>query len=445
VALLLAILAAQGGAVELARAPAPADNPLKGFVPYAGEHAGFPHSLEWFYLPLADVMTGPDAFDWAALEKRLEPIAARGHQAILRFWLDYPGRPSGLPEFLRAAGVTVRAWKNPNADGKTSHTPDYEDPRLRAALRSFLAAFGRRYDGDARLGFLTAGLLGTWGEWHEHPHAEWFASKAVQREVLEGYAAAFRRTPVLLRYPAGRDDPRHVENAERPFGYHDDSFCWATLPTGRREDDWFFGAALKRAGAEDAWRTRPIGGEVRPEVQRTLWDEPTGAPRGQEFGPCVEATHATWLLCHALFSRPPAGAARERALAGARRLGYELQVTRARIPALRGARVGTVELTLKNHGVAPFYGGWPAELAAARAGAEPTVWPTDWRASAILPGEPETLWSARVDASALAPGDYALLVRVKNPLPNGRPLRFANATQDADRPGWLTVGTLRVD
>ena len=33
-------------------------------------------------------------------------------------------------------------------------------------------------------------------------------------------------------------------------------------------------------------------------------------------------------------------------------------------------------------------------------------------------------------------------LRVINPLPNGKPLRFANAEQDRPTPGWLSVGTL---
>jgi hypothetical protein len=51
-----------------APAPGPADNPLEGFVPYAGQGRMFPHSLEFGYLPLAALMTGPTNFDWATLE-----------------------------------------------------------------------------------------------------------------------------------------------------------------------------------------------------------------------------------------------------------------------------------------------------------------------------------------------------------------------------------------
>jgi len=44
----------------------------------------------------------------------------------------------------------------------------------------------------------------------------------------------------------------------------------------------------------------------------------------------------------------------------------------------------------------------------------------------------------------VAPGTYRLALRVPNPLPKGRPLRFANTSQDADLDGWLTLGEVKV-
>ncbi|MFD0474159.1 hypothetical protein ACFQ0B_42365 [Nonomuraea thailandensis] len=54
----------QPGWRDLAAAQAPDANPLEGFIPYAGAYTTFPHSMEWFYLPLNAVMTGPHRFDW---------------------------------------------------------------------------------------------------------------------------------------------------------------------------------------------------------------------------------------------------------------------------------------------------------------------------------------------------------------------------------------------
>ena len=34
-------------------------NPLRGFLPYEGSYSNFPHSMEYFYLPLRSLVTGP--------------------------------------------------------------------------------------------------------------------------------------------------------------------------------------------------------------------------------------------------------------------------------------------------------------------------------------------------------------------------------------------------
>ena len=174
-------------AVPLAYRPAPPDNPLKGFVPYLRATTNFPHSLEWDYTRLSEVMTGPTNFHWEPFEQKLAAAASRGHQFIARFYLEWPGRATGVPAYLLEAGLTLHRWTNTNTQPlppALDHTPDYEDPRLRAALTNFIHALGQRYDGDPRLGFMGLGLLGTWGEWHNYPNQKWFASKAVQREVL---------------------------------------------------------------------------------------------------------------------------------------------------------------------------------------------------------------------------------------------------------------------
>ena len=58
--------------VRLKPAPSPADNPLKGLVPYSDyaeeNRAHFPHSLEFDYLSLAELMRGPSSFDWQPMD-----------------------------------------------------------------------------------------------------------------------------------------------------------------------------------------------------------------------------------------------------------------------------------------------------------------------------------------------------------------------------------------
>ncbi|MCA9260373.1 MAG: hypothetical protein KDA61_14275, partial [Planctomycetales bacterium] len=71
--------------LPLAYAPAPVDNPLKGLVPYQADVRNrFPHSLEFNYLPYSALVKGYAEFDWMPLERLLNDIASRGHQAVFR-------------------------------------------------------------------------------------------------------------------------------------------------------------------------------------------------------------------------------------------------------------------------------------------------------------------------------------------------------------------------
>ena len=273
VLLLAALLTCRASAQNLPMhpleyAPAVVDNPLKGLVPYAGDWRDrFPHSMEFSYLPLSALVIGHAKYDWTPMENLLDGIAARGHQAVFRIYLEYPGKSDGIPAFLVKEGLKVFRYQNTNTQPfppTESLTPDYQDLSLRKTLIAFIAALGRKYDGDPRIGFITAGLLGTWGEWHDYPRNELFADKAVQREVLDAYEAAFKTTRILVRYPAGENHAVQTANTARRLGYHDDSFAWSTLETGKKEDSWFFLSLLRVQQEEsfvgDAVAVAPMGG-----------------------------------------------------------------------------------------------------------------------------------------------------------------------------------------
>lgn len=409
-------LASPAAAVELSYAPAPVDNPLKGLVPYvaAGKKDRFPHAMEFRYFSLKTLMVGPDEFDWRPLERTLKEVSGRGKHLIFRVYCEYPGKGDEVPAFLKETGVKVTKWKG---EGEVSFTPDYRSPVMRKALRDFIIALGKKYDGDARIGFLTAGLLGSWGEWHTYPRDDLWAPKEVQREVMEAYAKAFTKTKILLRYPAGPKTFWHEDNHERPFGYHDDSFCWATLDTGKEADHWYFEPSLRAAGATEKWQRFPIGGEIRPELWKTSFTEQPH-PRDQGFLECVERLHVTWLMDTGLFDPrfPMEAARRQRALRDVRRMGYELYVSRVEWAE------GTLTMTVENRGVAPFYYDWPVELFV---GDSPKAVPAKIKLSGVLPGKP-VKWRFKVEQAE------RYLLRVPNPMTGGSPLKFANKEQGAE-------------
>lgn len=438
-------IAADGERRELEYAPAPVDNPLKGLVPYAGDWRGnFPHSMEFNYLPVSAVVIGADEYDWKPFEKLLNDIASRGHQAVTRFFLEYPGKKEGIPQYLVKNGLKVHTYLNTNTQPlppSEVNTPDYADANLRKMLKAFIAEFGKRYDGDARLGYITAGILGTWGEWHDYPREELYASKDVETEVMDAYAAAFKTTPVLLRYPAGKDHGTHAPNAARPFGYHDDSFAWATLDTGKKNDSWFFMPAMKSAGKEalEKWKTQPIGGEIRPEAWGKVFDEKPGMKEIQNFRQCVIETHATWMMDSGMFEKRQSPERIQRAEDEVRRMGYEFHI-RAVTLAISGRKL-SLKTEIENRGVAPFYYDWRPEYALLAA--DKTIAKTfagTGKLTGILPGDAPREWTDELDATALAPGKYKVLLRVANPLRNGHPMGFADKSQDADQKGWVTVG-----
>ncbi|ADB30611.1 hypothetical protein Kfla_1513 [Kribbella flavida DSM 17836] len=422
----------------LPAAAAPDVNPLKGFIPYAGDYSTFPHSMEWFYLPLNAVMTGPNRFDWEPLEQQLDAIAARGHQAAFRFYLDYPAKPSGIPQFLLDQGLLTRPYDDFDNNG-LSVSPDYDDPRLAAALDTFIAALGKRYDGDPRAGFIQLGLLGFWGEWHTWPHngepgtENWFASPGQQLRVLKAYDEAFDKTKLMVRYPS-------TDNKALDLGYHDDSFAYSTLPG----PGWHFMDLMQQAGTTGKWLNAPIGGELRPELQGCIFTVPMecAGDGDNNFADGVTQTHVSWLLNQYAFSPGYTGATYDNALAAATSIGYQLRV--AAVKTSRQRRGLDVSVRIQNDGVAPFYYDWPLQLAAVgRDGRIARTWTTSWKLASVKPGAPVEL-SAAVRTAGLRKGEYTLVLRAANPLRGGMPLRFANAGQDTTVSGWLTLGRTRV-
>ncbi|GAA2896997.1 hypothetical protein GCM10020220_103580 [Nonomuraea rubra] len=429
--------AGQPGWRNLAAAPAPDANPLEGFIPYAGAYTTFPHSMEWFYLPVNAVMTGPHRFDWRALEEQLDAIAARGHQAAFRFYLDYPGKPSGVPQFLLDQGLLTRPYDDFGNNGQ-SVSPDYDDPNLTAALDRFIAALGRRYDGDPRIGFVQLGLLGFWGEWHTWPHngdpgtENWFASPAEQLRVLDAYDRAFDRTRLMVPLPRRRQQgarpglPRRLLRLLHPAG-----------PRLALHGPDAAGGHHRQV-ADQHGRRRAAARAAGLPVQRADGTVPATGTRTSDTS--VAQTHATWLLNHYAFSPGYTGAAYDQALKGARSLGYELRVTAVRTERRRGS-LG-VAVRISNDGVAPFSYDWPVQLAAVgRDGRIARTWTTSWKLTGVMPGEPAELTATC--RSGCGKGEYTLVLRAANPLPNGMPLRFANAGQDTTVPGWLTLGRIR--
>ncbi|MEV6412617.1 DUF4832 domain-containing protein [Kribbella sp. NPDC051718] len=465
----------------LQAADGPLDNPLKGFArfysPGANQNTGYPHALTWGYFGLSEVMTNAancGSYNWSILDNMLAETAAQGNQAAIRFYMVYPGGTGSHP--ANAIPSCFNGQVNYRTDTYWNVTePDYDSPYLVNALKNFIAAFGARYDGDPRLGFVHLGLIGLWGEWHTWPYdtdtadglPNYMPTDANGAQIITAYDNAFNTTKLELRYP---DAAGGAANS-RDVGYHDDSFCYregsplagVTLPQSLGGASY---SQLQRnlgTGTENKWINDSMGGEVRPEIQSVAFDNwPGGSGAVDNMKACLELEHTTWKINEQSANYSPGNA---NVGAAVRLMGYNLTVNKA---YFQNTASGTTNLgvQISNTGVAPFYYPWKVTVGLKNsAGTVVQSWDTTWDLRTIQPlkirafpdwnvgadptyrdfGYPQ-YFQTPVNLANVAQGNYQWVLRVKNPLEatsaNAKKLRFANATQNAD--GWVGLGSVTV-
>ncbi|OAX48103.1 DUF4832 domain-containing protein [Paenibacillus sp. AD87] len=426
-------------------------NPLKGFLPFSklpsesvDPNNSFPHSMEWFYVSLRDLMTDWNTYNWAPLDAYLNDIASRGNQAAFRVYVDYPGRTSGIPQFLINGGLMTRDYdQNGNHDTSThSLAPDWNDANLNQALRQFVTALGARYDGDPRIGFLTTGLYGFWGEWHTWPYntdpTNWEMNQSNRDGLLTAFKSAFQKTQVLARYPYSAS----TADLKNAFGYHDDSFSYETLFA----NDWGFWNLITQNGLQNIWKTHPIGGELYPPLQQdtSFWQHWPNQ-NGEDFQTSVETTHASWLMYDRVYKNSlPDETAKLNALRAHKMLGYTLYNSSVQLSDSSASSL-QVNVKLQNKGVAPFYYNWEVEFGVLNSSDTwvKSLGTKSWNLKSILPGDTDYSFSYSANHN-LPAGDYRLVMRIVNPLTGGKTIRFANTRQDANLNGWLTLSGFHV-
>jgi len=408
-----------------ASSPGPLDNPLKGYCLYtnAGEiHR--PYSMVFQYVSWKELepVEGRYAFeDW---EKRKWPHPrASGKHVVLRVYVDYPGKSSGLPDWLRAKGVTEKNYRA-HGGGKS---PDYNHPQMVLALERLITAMGKHYNTHPRVAFIQLGLLGFWGEWHTYPRGELFASKATQHRIIRAYLKAFPNKQLMARYADGVLSKYHA------IGFHDDMFPEDT-DNGK---GWSFLARMRRGGHIDSWKHNVVGGEMVPNAAKKWlgkrWEFTQAMASRSHFswmgpyGPALEAKVSDDFIAHS-----------DQLV---RQMGYQFRLTEIRHSrsVISGAQCRVIMQGM-NEGVAPFYYPWPIKLA----------W-LDVRGTVLssvqleddvrkwLPGKFEI--QATLPAPA-KPGTYQLGFGIEDPWKNKPAIRLANRLPLMG--GWTVLGQVQV-
>jgi hypothetical protein len=144
-----------------------------------------------------------------------------------------------------------------------------------------------------------------------------------------------------------------------------------------------------------------------------------------------------------MFESAQTAARTKRAETEVRHMGYEFHLSAASIgPPKDGSLPVTVDV--ENRGVAPFYYDWPIEYALIRNRQVAKTFRGASKITGLLPNKLPSRWDEHLDLKGIEPADYLLAIRIPNPMPKGHPLRFANKSQDADQPGWTTLGAIKL-
>ena len=327
-------------------------------------------SLEFSYcLPCAVVKGKTDDkidYDWSSFEKMLDDIASRGHQAIVRFRIEYPSETitnasgctekvkgaTAVPNYIKAnKSYTETYSENPGGDGPTYYA-DWSNKELQWFYKQFYTDFATKYDKDPRIAFVQAGF-GHWAEYHIYGTTlkldTNFAGKGYQSEFLTHLDSLFKETPWSISIDAA--DKKYTPIAGNKtllglkFGLFDDSFMHEkhdiSQGEGDNEKNW-------QSIGTDRWKTSPAGGEISYYEDKDQHEflNPTGL-----YGVTWEDAAAKYHMTYVIGNDAPEGkyATKDRVYEASSYAGYKFEITGYAVNKVSAA------VRVKNIGIAPLY------------------------------------------------------------------------------------------
>jgi hypothetical protein len=292
--------------------------------------------LEYSYLRYDDVVSRKGEYDWAAVERKLQAIAGRKHQAVLRFYETWPGRTTTVPSYIK----NLPDYRETRAKSENRDTsfPDWSHPEYQRFFLEFYEKFAKRYDRDPRLAFLETGF-GLWAEYHIYSGPEQpgktFPSKDFQAKYFHHMVKVFQETPWMISQDAQAAErtpfAARKELLDLRFGLFDDTFHLA-WKAGYNRNGWsFFG--------RDRWKQSPMGGEILFPDKRQA--EQVSAAWARE----VADFHLTFLIGE----QWPRWTTTNRISMLGMACGYRFKITAFQ------ASADAAHVTVLNTGVAPIY------------------------------------------------------------------------------------------
>ena len=327
-------------------------------------------SLEFSYCLPCAVVTGERggtiSYDWSSFEKMLDDIKSRGHQAIVRFRLEYPNETiknapnctedvkgaTAVPNYFMANSNYLETFsENPGGDGPTFYA-DWSSTALQYFYKQFYADFAAKYDKDPRIAFVQAGF-GHWAEYHIYGTklelGKNFPAKSYQTEFLTHLDTLFKETPWSISVDAADDDYSPIAGNKTllrlGFGLFDDSFMHKehdiSQGDGDNEKNWI---ALDTT----RWKKAPAGGEISYYEDKDQHEFLN--PKGL-YNVTWEDAASKYHMTYVIGNDAPEGsyATKDRVYEASSYAGYKFEITGYAVNKVSAA------VRVKNIGIAPLY------------------------------------------------------------------------------------------
>ena len=300
-------------------------------------------ALEYRYCGYNEVVQSDGQYNWSKIDRILDEIAGRNHQAILRFYFVYVGKPTTVPDFIRKSpGYQETVGKSEN---KKTHFCDWSHRGLQEFTLEFYTQLAKRFDKDPRLAFLQTGF-GLWSEYHIYDGplkmGKTFPDKDYQEKFLRHLDKQFQNLPWSISVDAADYDYSPLEDNEDllalQFGVFDDSFLCKRHPK-ENAVNW---KILK----SDRWKRQPGGGEFsyynRKDQKQALSPE---GPNGVSFQQAAKQFHISYMIGN----DQPGYQKTERIKSASLATGYRFRVISAELNG------DDLQVRVTNEGVAPIY------------------------------------------------------------------------------------------
>ena len=327
-------------------------------------------SLEFSYCLPCAVVTGERggiiSYDWSSFEKMLDDIKSRGHQAIVRFRLEYPNETiknapnctedvkgaTAVPNYFMTNSNYLETFsENPGGDGPTFYA-DWSSTALQYFYKQFYADFAAKYDNDPRIAFVQAGF-GHWAEYHIYGTklelGKNFPAKSYQTEFLTHLDTLFKETPWSISVDAADDDYSPIAGNKTllglGFGLFDDSFMHKehdiSQGDGDNEKNWIVLDTTR-------WKKAPAGGEISYYEDKDQHEFLN--PKGL-YNVTWEDAASKYHMTYVIGNDAPEGsyATKDRVYEASSYAGYKFEITGYAVNKVSAA------VRVKNIGIAPLY------------------------------------------------------------------------------------------